>query len=254
MSISISIHVDGYYGLKKGVDNLLKLFDKYNIKASFFVNMGKEANILELLKYRSKRLKKGDKGIAKRYSKSQLIKMALLSRKLGHGNCKILRKIISKGHEVNPHSWSHLKWSKNFEEMNYEKEIEMMKQSFFRCTEKKPKGFIPPTWKINDDVLEVLKKEGFEYVGINKGKKQKRKGILLIPLSFPKNIEELLNEGKKREEIVTIYKKELKKEYVNLYFHADFEGIRGIRLFEEVLKLINPEKVITYEEILRKSK
>ena len=114
MSISISIHVDGYYGLTKGVDNLLRLFDKYKIKVSFFVNMGKEANILELLKHRSQDLKEEDKGIVKRYSKIQLIKMVLLSRKLGHGNCKILRKILEKGHEVNPHSWSHLKWSKNF--------------------------------------------------------------------------------------------------------------------------------------------
>jgi len=254
MSISISIHVDGYYGLTRGVENLLRLFDKYGIKASFFINMGREANILELLKHRSKGLKKEDKGIVKRYSKGQLMKMSLLSRKLGHGNCKIIRKIISKGHEVNPHSWSHLKWSKNFQKMDSKKEIKKMKQSFIKCTGKSPKGFAPPTWKINDFLLEELKKQGFEYVGVNKGKKQTKKGILIIPLSFSKNIEELLNEGKRREEIISIYKKELKKKYVNLYFHADFEGLRGIRIFEEVLKLIDPKKVITYNEILKKSK
>jgi len=55
MTFSISIHVDGYYGLVKGVPNLLNLFDNYGIKATFFVNMGKEANLFQILKYRKKK-------------------------------------------------------------------------------------------------------------------------------------------------------------------------------------------------------
>lgn len=242
----LSIHVDGYYGLVKGVPKILDLLDKYNLKATFFVNMGREATIFDLLKYRSKKLKKIDNKIVKRYSKNQLIKIVLSSRKLGHGNCKILREIIKKGHELNPHSWSHLKWSKD-KKVDFEKEIKKMKKSFFKCTGKYPLGFAPPTWKINDTILKILKKEGFEYIEIDKGS-VKKDGILLIPLSFPKNIEELLNEGKSREEILEIYKKEINKKYSHLYFHADFEGFKGLKIFEEVLSMIKNKKTYTCYE------
>jgi len=171
------------------------------------------------------------------------LKMALLSRKLGHGNKRILIEILKRGHELNPHSWSHLIWSKNFEEMNHRREIFLMKKSFIRCTGKTPKGFAPPTWKIDDRTLKELKNQGFEYVSIDQGKKEKRNGIKIIPLSFPNSIEELLNEGKSREEILDIYRRELKKKNASLYFHADFEGLKGIRLFEEVLKMIDPKKI-----------
>ena len=175
--------------------------------------------------------------------------MILLSRRLGHGNKEILLQILSKGHEVNPHSWSHLIWSKNFDKMDYKRQIFLMKNSFVKCTGQSPKGFAPPTWKIDDKVLEELKKQGFEYVSIDKGKREIRNGIRIIPLSFPNSIEELLNEGKTKEEIFKIYREEMNKPEVNLYFHADFEGMRGIRLFEEVLKMINPKRIKLVNEI-----
>lgn len=227
MSVSISIHVDGYYGLTKGIENLLSLFEKYGVRASFFINMGDEASILDLLRYRSRGENKMDMKISNRYTKKELIRMLLFPRKLGHAHKEVLRKIIDKGHEVNPHCWSHLRWSKNFERIDFEKEIKKMKEAFYKCIGKNPKGFSPPTWKINEKVLGVLKKQGFEYVGVNKGEISEKMGIKIIPLSFQKNIEELLMEGKSEQEVLDIYKDEFKKSYVNLYFHADFEGLRG---------------------------
>ena len=41
-TIGIAVHVDTYEGMKKGVPVLLALFQKYGIKASFFVPMGKD--------------------------------------------------------------------------------------------------------------------------------------------------------------------------------------------------------------------
>ena len=54
------------------------------------------------------------------------------------------------------------------------------------------------------------------------------------------------------KEILEIYKKELKKDYVNIYFHADYEGIRGINIFESVLKLLKGKPFSTYSELLEK--
>lgn len=252
MTISISIHVDGYYGLVNGVPNLLRLFDRYNIKATFFINMGNEASIFQLLKYRrNSNIGDSDKKVVSRYSKKQLLEIMFLNRGLGHRNARILRMIKNAGHEVNPHCWSHLLWSRNFDKIDYLSEIRKMKNAYFEIFGGNPKGFAPPTWKFNDKVMRVLKDEGFDYLSVNDcfNKLTTVKGLKIIPLSFGMNIEELLNEGRSKKEIIDLYRKELGKKYVNLYFHADFEGLRGIKLFEEVLKLIKNKKTTIYRDL-----
>ena len=252
MTFSISIHVDGYYGLVKGVPNLLNLFDKYNIKATFFINMGREANLFQLLKYRkNSQISDKDRKVFSRYSKKEMMKMALFNRALGGKHKRLLREIVKRGHEVNPHCWSHLLWSKNFEGINHLREIQKMKKSYFKIFGKNPKGFAPPTWKFNDKVVDILIKEGFSYLSVDNCLKKitKKQGLKIIPLSFGKNIEELRNEKKTWEEILSIYKKEMGREYVNLYFHADYEGIGGINLFEDVLKLSGRKKTILYKDL-----
>lgn len=253
-TISISIHVDGYYGLKKGVPKMLALFKKYNIRASFFVNLGREANLIELLKYRNKkRIKEKDKMVVSRYTKLELACMCLLNRKMGSGNIKLLRKIKELGHEVNPHAWSHLKWSKDFLNFDYKKELMRMVVTHKKAFGKNPIGFTPPAWKYDSRILEEIKKIGIRYLGIEgpgKGIKN-HNGTFLIPLSFEKNLEELEGEGLSEEEILGLYKREISKEYVNLYFHADYEGIKRIRVLEKILKMIDPSKVKTYEELIK---
>ena len=253
-TISISVHVDGYYGFKIGISNMLRLFKKYNIGASFFVNLGREANIIDLLKYRNKnRINERDKRVVSRYTKLQLACMCLLNRKIGSGNISLLRRIKSFGHEVNPHAWSHLKWSKDFSNFNYKKEIGLMNKIHKRAFGTNPEGFSPPDWKYDSRILKELKNLGFKYLGINgPGDKIKKvEGISLIPLSFDKNLEELEGEGLTSEQILQIYKKEISKNYVNLYFHADYEGIRGLRMFEKILQLIDSKKVKTYGELIK---
>jgi len=171
---------------------------------------------------------------------------------LGNKYSRILKDIKIRGHEVEPHCWSHLLWSKNFENINHTKEILKMKKAYFKIFNKNPIGFAPPTWKYNSKIINILKKEGFEYISISgpKNKVYFEYGLKIIPLSFNKTIEELLNDGKNKEEILNIYEKEMKKEYVNLYFHSDFEGIKGIKLLEEVIKIVNNKKTLLCGEIL----
>jgi len=220
-TIAISIHVDGYYGLVKGVPRILKLLKKYKIKTTFFINMGKEANIFQLLKYRRnhKNSQKNLK-VEKRYTKIEQASMILLNRKLGQNYKKLLIEIEKQGHEVEPHCWSHLLWSKNFEKLNHKKEIFLMKRAYENIFNKSPKGFAPPTWKYNQKVIELLKEANFQYIAVSDTAKtiKKKDGFFIIPVSFSKNIEELISGGHKKEKIIKIYKKELNKKYVTYIF------------------------------------
>jgi len=250
--VSISVHVDGYYGLVNGIPRMLKLFDRYGLKATFFVNMGREANIFEIFKYRrGSQISAADKKVVSRYSKKQKLAMLLLNRPLGHNYGKLLRYMESKGHEVEPHCWSHLLWSKNFNGVDILKQVKKMKKSYREIFGKNPRGFAPPTWKFNDKVINILRDEGFEYLAVDAcmNRTSEVNGLKIIPLSFEKNIEELEDEGKNSSEILEIFRKELGKDDADIYFHADYEGIAGIGLFEEILKMIDKEKILTYGEI-----
>ena len=256
MAINISVHVDGYYGLRYGVGDMLDLFDKYKIKACFFINMGGEAGLFKILKYRTKGLKKSDKSIGQRYTKMQIIRMLLMPKMLGNANCKILNEIKSRGHEVNPHCWSHLLWSKNFKKIDIPNEFSKMCNSFENCVYETPRGFAPPTWKWDARVLNEMKKHKMEYLSVDKGGKPYFKnGILIIPLTFNRTPEELLNKGLNKKQVIEVYKKHIKNRgYVNLYFHADYEGIFGLDILESILKLLKGKKTNTFEEILLKNK
>jgi peptidoglycan/xylan/chitin deacetylase (PgdA/CDA1 family) len=247
MQPKISIHVDGYYGLVEGVPRLLKLFDEYKLKTTFYVNIGREASLIRILKYYINELfekgkkESGVKNTFKRYTRAQIIKTLLLRRKIGGGNSKLLKEIEKRGHKVEPHCWSHLEWSRNFEKMDYKKEIKKMKKNFLNTLEKEPKSFAPPMWRIDNRTLKALSEEGFETICVlEKDVKnlQVPSRIKLDILTFDKTPEELLNEGKSETEILEIYEKEIKKKNANLYFHADYEGRNGIKLFEKILKKI----------------
>lgn len=241
--VKISVHVDGYYGLIKGVPNLIKLFSKYNIKARFYINMGYESFITDYLFKKNKTQEKEVKVNIQRYSKFEKLCMVLLHRGIGHSHPQIIKKIVSGGHEVGIHCWNHFEWSNNFKDFNYKKQIAKCKESYFKILGYFPKYFVAPTWKIDEKIIKELEKQKFEEIcSLEKYKYlQKDSRLRWDFLTFEKNIEELLQEGKSKEEILQIYKNQISKNRVSLYFHADYEGIRGLSLFEEVLKMIKEE-------------
>lgn len=253
-TLTLSIHVDGYYGLTEGVPKLLNLFEQNGIKATFFVNMGREASIFSLLEYfrKNKEEFKKTKRTINRYNKIQMLSTILLMRKLGCGHKEILKEIEKKGHRVEPHCWSHLEWSKNFENLDYKKQIYLFKKSFKECLGKDPQSFAPPTWKINREIVRELERNGFQEVCLLKKDANMTKHFKVIKpnlLTFEKTIEELLQEGKDETEILEIYKEEIKRKNAHVYFHADFEGIKGIKIFEKVLKIINSRNISLSAEL-----
>jgi len=214
--------------------------------------MGREASILRILKYYfnqifSKNIEDSNnvKNTVKRYTKTQMIKTLLLRRKIGCGNPEILKEIERRGHKVEPHCWSHLEWSRDFEKMDYKKEIQKMKKSFLKCLKREPKSFAPPLWRIDDKTLNALAEEGFETVCVlekDVSHLHAPERIRLDVLTFEKTVEELLNEKKSETEILEIYEKENKRKNSHIYFHADYEGIKGREIFEKILKrIINPK-------------
>lgn len=262
--IGLRIDVDGYYGLVYGVPNLLDLFDKHGLKATFFINMGKEANILDLFRYRllkRKGLSSVDLAVGWRYSLKQKLRMALFPQKLGCVHCEILKEIEKRGHEAQVHAWNHLKWTKDFENINVEEELTNMINSYEMCLGKKPIGIVCPQFRYDKRVLDALDKFGFKYAGDMPGDKPfypapegKKYAHMQIPTTLTENIEEMKNRGLSLEQIKNTFKNHIDAGgYRCIYFHADYEGLKGLSDFEELLKFLKI-KTNTYNDIYKKYK
>ncbi len=222
----LRVDVDGYTGLTRGVPSLLKLFKQLGISASFFFVMGKEANLMDIIRFRKTY---SDSGVLRRrYGISGIVKRLLFPKCLGKCHGKIIRAVAEK-HEAGIHGWNHLRWVHGFERINRSEEIVKAVKSFEKILGKKPAGFVPPGFVMSAEVYRICSLLGIDYVSSRLGERilqveTGRGKILEIPLSSKVTLEE-------NEET---FRKELSRKLARVYIHADYEGLNTEKL-ESVL-------------------
>jgi len=121
-SFTLRVDLESNKGIKKSLPKLLDLLKKYDIKASFYLVMGGESNIFELLRYR-KKLTHADERKIKVWRFRDKIRMVLLPKDFVKGNKKILRRILEEGHELGVHGWKHRAWTRGLDKIDVEKHI-----------------------------------------------------------------------------------------------------------------------------------
>ena len=130
-TIGIAVHVDTHEGMKKGVPALLALFQKYGIKASFFVPMGKDHTGWTVKRVFTRKgfLKKAGTGRvwAEAVSKKTLMYGLLLpGPQIAKKNRELLQRITEEGHELGIHGYDHVYWHdhiKGFDRKRTEEEV-----------------------------------------------------------------------------------------------------------------------------------
>lgn len=78
-------------------------------------------------------------------------------------NCKYLRMITDRGHEVGNHSYHHESWLQTYSYEKIEKEIEEAEIAIEKATGKRTTGFRGPGFSWSIDLLKVLKSRGYHY-------------------------------------------------------------------------------------------
>jgi len=78
-------------------------------------------------------------------------------------NRKYLRMITDRGHEVGNHSYHHESWLQTYSYEKIDNEITSAEDAIFSATGQRPKGFRGPGFSWSMDLLEVLRKRGYQY-------------------------------------------------------------------------------------------
>ena len=246
----IRVDLESDKGIKEGVPKLLEVFNRNGVKGSFYLSLGGESNIFELLRYRKKMESSAERSI-RLWSLREKIRMAFFPRDFVLRNKNILKRIVEEEHELGIHGWKHRAWTRGLNKINIDEHIKKAINKYKKLFDKNLISFSSPGFNVNKKVLESLEKEGINFISDFSDKKIKNYGqIKNIPLTILGEnkmpiIEYLVGKGRSDKEILKKFEEEIKgKELVSFYIHGLFEGRFKTELLDKIIKLLKNEKFI----------
>jgi undecaprenyl phosphate-alpha-L-ara4FN deformylase len=236
------VDVDTFRGMKTGAPALLALFDRYDVKASFFVPMGKDhtGRTVKRVFTRKGFLKKaGRVGVVSTYGvKTLMYGLLLRGPEIARQNRPLLQTILDKGHELGIHGHDHVYWHDHIKGLGREKtESELSKalSTYEEIVGTKPVSFAAPGWMINVHALRFLKGYGIRYSSDTRGNRPffpsidgERIDLLQIPTTLPTLDEVVGVAGSREEELAEYFLGSLGQEINILTVHTELEGRRWI--------------------------
>ncbi|MBA4250047.1 MAG: 4-deoxy-4-formamido-L-arabinose-phosphoundecaprenol deformylase [Candidatus Puniceispirillum sp.] len=247
--IVLKVDVDTDRGTRIGVRNLLNLFEKHDIKATFLFSLGPD-NTGRALK------RVFQKGFFKKVSRTSVLKVygikTLLNGVLWPGphiakrNKDIMRQTHFDGHEVGVHTYDHIKWQNQMHGWDFETvRNEMLKayQMFVTTFGFHPETFGAAGWQVNKHVLQVYEELHLRYASDTRGHipffpcvGPKKLQTLQIPTNLP-TLDELLGRPEYPiDRLIHHYDECMMDNNLNVFtLHAELEGMAYLDWFETFL-------------------
>ncbi len=245
----IRVDVESDKGIKEGIPQFLDLLKKYNLKASFYLTMGGESNMLEIVRYNGDVPYNSERKI-KVWSILDKLRMIFLPTDFVGGNKKILKRILREGHELGLHGWKHRAWTRGLDKINIDIHIKKSIDRYEEVFGATPISFCSPGFNINKKVLEVLERNNIKFISDFNGEKPSFYGkIKNVPITIKgeKNtpiIEYLISKGKSNIEVINFIKKEIEtKNLASFYIHDLYEARFKSDILEEIFKYIIEQKI-----------
>ncbi len=266
--LAIKIDVDTDRGTRIGVPNLLTLFEKFSIKATFLFSLGPD-NTGRAIKrvFRPGFLKKVSRtSVVSAYGIRTLLNGVLLpGPHVGRRNEAIMRKTRDLGHEVGIHCYDHIRWQDGLAKMSrneiYE-EFGKARREFERIFNRPSTTAGAAGWQANSFSLAAYDDAGLLYASDARGSHPFYPRIgstvyktVQIPSTLP-TLDELLGRPEYPEErIVGHYLSLLRPGTLNVFtIHAEIEGMSKMPLFRILLEAIKQKtvQVVTLEAWARR--
>ena len=248
--IGLKIDVDTERGTRIGVKNLLAIFAKYNIHATFLFSLGPD-NTGRALKriFRPGFLKKVSRtSVVSTYGIKTLLNGVLWpGPNIAKKHASLLQEVEKIGHEVGIHCYDHCKWQDylfTWSEAETKAEFNRAVESFKTVFHHAPHAAGTPGWQCNANSLQAYDDANLLYGSDCRGPYPfypKINGYVFKTLQIPSNLptldelvgrpeyplekitEKLLQqcESSERDEIFTL--------------HAELEGMRYLEWFEQFI-------------------
>jgi peptidoglycan/xylan/chitin deacetylase (PgdA/CDA1 family) len=239
-TIGIKVDVDTFQGMRNGVPVLLDIFRRHDVKASFFVPMGKDntGRTVKRVFTRKGFLKKaGRVGVLSTYGVRTLMYGLLLpGPQIARRNIALLKRILDDGHELGIHGHDHVRWHdsiKYFDEAETRREIDRLLAVYRMVVGEEARSFAAPGWMINPFALRVFEERGLVYSSDTRGvcpfypeMGGTRFSIVQIPTTLP-TLDEVIGVVSAEEKTLVDHYLTLLANGLNiLTVHTELEGKR----------------------------
>jgi undecaprenyl phosphate-alpha-L-ara4FN deformylase len=249
--IGLKIDVDTHEGMKKGVPTLLDLLREFNIKASFFVPMGRDHTGWTVKRVFTRKgfLKKANRvGVLETYGMKTLMRGLLLpGPEIAKKNRLTLNEIVAQGHEVGIHGYDHVCWHDHVKDWDEEKTSAILNRAckaYEDLLGKKPRSFAAPGWMINSYALHFFENNGFLYSSDTRGSSpflpvmgDSQFNILQIPTTLPTLDEVVGLAGHEPLSLAKYFIESLNEGLNILTVHTELEGKRWGGFFKDFIRL-----------------
>lgn len=249
--IGLKIDVDTERGTRVGVNNLLTLFKKYNIHATFLFSLGPD-NTGRALKriFRPGFLKKVSRtSVVSTYGVKTLLNGVLWpGPHIAKKHAYILREVKNTGHEVGIHCYDHCKWqdylftwSEEQTKIEFNRAVSEFK-NVFDCA---PQAAGTPGWQANENSLQAYDDANLLYGSDCRGVSPFYPEIgdrlfktLQLPANLP-TLDELIGRPEYPLEKITPLLLEQCQQSTSPFeiftLHAELEGMKYLSWFEDFI-------------------
>lgn len=249
--VALKVDCDTFQGTKTGIPNLLRLFDRIGIKASFFFTLGPDCS------GRAIRRVFTQKGFLKKMLRSNAVSMygpktllygtILPAPHIGKRLKATIKSVAEAGYEVGIHGWDHVRWHDHLGKMDkrdIEDECARSHEVFNEIFGRKARSMAAPGWHSTQTFLWVQDSYDLLYSSNTRlgpphfpiaGKIRYK--TLEIPTTLPTWDEALAApEFKDQQRLLDDYSRSINGTEVHT-IHTEVEGMNYLTLFEKLLNL-----------------
>lgn len=250
-SIALKVDVDTLRGTQEGVPALLRLFERFDVKATFLFSLGPDHTGRALRRiFRPGFLRKVSRtSVASHYGIKTLLYGTLLpGPHIGQRCAETMRSVHSAGHEVGVHCYDHIKW----QDFVARKDETWTRQEMCSAVDafREVFGFAPRVigaagWQINPHALALEDEFGFHYASDTRGIEPffpemdgVRARCVQLPTTLP-TLDELIGvDGVTADNVHEIVLRHARQptRFGHVYtLHAELEGMQLLPVMEQLL-------------------
>ena len=175
MRVALKVDVANLRGTLEGVPALMRLFDTYQVRATFLFSLGPDHTGRTLRRiFRPGVLREVRRTSAARDQgfKSLLYGTLLPGPDIGRRGRAVMRSCAEAGHEVGAHAYDHVKWQDHAAYSDGDwtrREMDRAAAAFEVVFRRRPDVYGAAGWQINPDVLALEGRMGFRYASDTRG-------------------------------------------------------------------------------------
>ena len=174
-TLALRVDVDTFDGAIEGVPNLLRIFERARVRASFFCSVGPDRwgraalRVFTRPGFLAKALRTRAPSL---YPTKTLFRGTLLPSRDFREIAPLLRSIETAGHEVGLHAWDHVRWQDSVPTLSREevaRELDQGVAAFGEIFGRAPRSIAAPGWVVSDAHLLEQDRLGLDYASDGRG-------------------------------------------------------------------------------------